>query len=49
MEDLLKMNNRSGYGRWLEEMKDKISHVCSQNNIRVEWSQHKHSIRNFKS
>jgi len=37
------------YGRWLEEMKEKISHVCSQNNRRVEWSQHKHSIRNFKS
>ena len=37
------------YGRWLEEMKEKVSHVCSQNNRRVEWSQHKHSIRNFKS
>ena len=37
------------YGRWLEEMKEKVSHVCSQKNRRVEWSQHKHSIRNFKS
>ena len=37
------------YGRWLKEMKEKVSHVCSQNNRRVEWSQHKHSIRNFKS
>ena len=23
------------YGRWLEEMKEKVSHVCSQNNRRV--------------
>jgi len=27
-------------GRWLEEMKEKISHVCSQINRNVEWSQH---------
>jgi len=37
------------YGRWLKEMKEKVSHVCSQNNRRVEWSQHKYFIRNFKS
>ena len=37
------------YGRWLQEMKENVSHVCSQNNRRVEWSQHIHSIRNFKS
>jgi len=35
---LVKMKSRVDlwYGRWLEEMKEKVSHVCSQNNRRVE-------------
>jgi len=30
------------YGRWVEEMKEKVNHVYSQNNRRVKWSQHTH-------
>jgi len=36
------------YGRWLEEMKEKVSHVCSQINRSVEWSQTLASISNSR-
>jgi len=36
------------YGRWQEEMKEKVSHVCSQINRSVEWSQTLASISNSR-